>query len=312
MFEPIVKMEDRWEVEGSSLTFYSLMELSKSERYKIYSAQCKANGRSRAPDRTVLERYDRVLRAYDSIDYEGISLRGIYYRVVSLFGEAKTEQTYSNYQKVVSDMRDYGILPFELVLDGTRTTYNREGYRSKESFIRAVSSSYKIHRWSNQPVKPVLAVEKLAMVDILLPVCDKWGISLIATRGFNSKTGWYNLMQLKDPEQKLDILILSDYDTAGIGITRPGQEAIIQHDMIGKVGIRRIGLTPEQIEDMGLITREDKVDKSMAACELDAMTPQQAKALVESVLETYLPRVEIDQIIEQEQREREGLELLEW
>ena len=315
-FDRISNMPERFYIgdEETRLTFDKLPEITLESRYDVYKSMGKYNGRQRIQDSVTLQRYDRVMKAYESIGFEGISLRGIYYRVVSLFGEPKTDQTYSNYQKTVSDMRDYGILPFDLVLDGTRTFFNHEGYSSKEEFIRSVSASYKIHRWSQKPTKPLPIVEKLAMVDILREVCDKWGIILLAARGFNSKTAWYNVMKQAEEGQKLDLLVFTDYDTSGLSMVGPGREAIVQHGKIGEVTIRRIGLDPEHVEEFSLITREDKAANSELefACELDAMTPQQARLVVSRELEKYMPSSELVDLIEQEEREREGLSLLNW
>ena len=312
MIDPIVTLSSKYTMEDNPLKFKDLMSASPADRYTVYAKMARYNGRTRSSGDTVLQRYDRVVQAYHSIEYEGISLRGIYYRVVSLFGEAKTETTYVNYQKVVSDMRDYGILPFELVLDGTRTFYDHEGFSSKEAFIESVSKSYKVHRWSDKAAKPLLIVEKLAMIDILRPICKRWGIVMLAARGFNSKTGWYNVMGYVEEGQRLDILLLTDYDTSGLEMINPGREAILRHDMLGKVNIKRIGLNQEHIDRYNLITREDKSDRSLKACELDAMTPQEAREMVSEYLNEYMPESEIKSLEEQEDREREGFRLLEW
>ena len=304
--EPIKKLEERFTIEGEPLTFDRLMEVSRDDRLMVYREMGKANGRVRSPDLRTLERYEMVLGAYDSIGYEPISLRGVYYRVVSLYGVAKTVKVYEEIQRTVSDMRDYGILPFDYVLDGTRSLFRYSGYDGIEQFVKSISHSYKLNRWMDKEVKPLVMVEKRAMVDILASVCDDYGVDLFSASGFNSKTGWYNLVMGGSEQQRLDILVLTDYDTSGLLMLNGGREAIIQHGMIGRTRIKRIGLDVEDIERFNLETREDKGDLEMA-CELDAMTPEQARELLREHLNQYIDYREIAVIKEQEAREKDDL-----
>jgi len=271
----------------------------------------KLNGQKKKPRVKVLDRMSMVVQAYHSIDYEPMSLRAVYYRVVSIFGLPKTEQTYTDFQRVVSDMRDYGILPFDLVLDGGRSLFSLKGYTTPDEFLQEVSNSYRKNYWATLPDRVIVTVEKRAMIDILYPVCQEYGVSLMSTSGFNSKTGWWALMQQHEADTKLHILMLTDLDTSGSSMINGGREAIIAHDMIGKVVIKRIGLTPEQVRDMELPTRADKGDMDFA-CELDAMTPNQARDLLRAELSLFIDdsTLEMSKLLESE--ERKGLSLLQF
>jgi len=314
-FKPIDWMRDHYKMGEDFLTCEMLLRTSDEDFRDICGAQAKRNGVTKTPSKVVLGRFRYVLEAFDSVAWEALSVRAVYYRVVSLKGLDKTDKVYEDIQRAVSLMRDYGILDHKYISDGSRSFYALDGYENAESFVQSMAVNYKKNMWQNSNDRLIVVVEKQAMIDVFRPVCAEYGIGLAASKGFNSKTGWYTLMQkynelFTHEGGELHVLMITDYDTAGLDMIRGGQIAIMQHDMIGKVFIKRVGLTPAQIEDMNLPTRVDKIDKDMRACELDAMTPIQARELL---LQEVLPYVDIrafNVLKTIEAEERAGLAML--
>ena len=96
------------------LTFDMLPTLTQTERYKVYKVMGRLSG-SQGSQGIAHLRYDRVMRVYEERGFEGMSLEDIYHSVIEMFDEPDDDQTYLNYQKAVNDMREDGILPFDLV-----------------------------------------------------------------------------------------------------------------------------------------------------------------------------------------------------
>ncbi len=112
------EMPDKLTWEGGvPLTFDMLPTLTQTERYKVYKIMKRLRGSqgSQGSQGITHLRYDRVMRVYEERGFEGMSLEDIYGRVIEMFDEPDDDQTYLNYQKAVNDMREDGILPFDLV-----------------------------------------------------------------------------------------------------------------------------------------------------------------------------------------------------
>jgi len=301
-------------MNGEPLQFENLYSLLDDD--ENFTMICRdmalANGSSRVSSFEVRERFKWIIGAFHSVDYEKLSVRAVYYRVVSLYGQPKTEKFYGHIQTATSLMRDYGLLPFDKISDGSRSLYTSTVHDDKESFMSEMADTYKKNMWQDSEVRVVIVVEKMAMVDVLMPICSKYGIAILPSRGYNSKTAWYELTDRHVEGTILHLLLLTDYDTDGLEMGTGGLKAIMQHGYLGKMRLERIGLNPEQISEMNLPTRQDKKDPLMRACELDAMTPSQARDLVEKEVLRFVDLASFERLEMLEEEEKAGLRLLQW
>jgi len=309
-FEPIATLSDKYTIEDRPMSYQDLLRISNDNFVEVCRSMCVANGVSKVASAAVRQRFIWILGAFESVDYERLSVRAVYYRIVSLYGQPKTEKFYKLIQRATASMRDYGLLPFSMISDGSRSLYENVTHEDKESFMAEMAATYKKDMWQNSSERVIIVVEKQAMVDVLMPICSKYGVGILPSKGFNSKTAWYELMEKHIDGTTLHLLLLTDYDTAGLEMDVGGMKAVAQHNKIGKVQVKRIGLTEDQINEMNLPTRDDKLDDGLRACELDAMTPVQARALVEKEILPYVDSRQFRSLELIEAEERAGLELL--
>ncbi|RLF02076.1 MAG: hypothetical protein DRJ64_09755, partial [Thermoprotei archaeon] len=54
---------------------------------------------------STMELYKQIIGAFKQVDWVSLSVRGVYYRIVSLYGLSKTESTYKKVQKAITSMR---------------------------------------------------------------------------------------------------------------------------------------------------------------------------------------------------------------
>lgn len=262
--------------------------------------------------------YKEILHSLHIVGWTPLSVRGIYYRIVSNFSRPKTEETYKKVQKALKNMRLIGVLDPYYVVDGTRGVYGVGAYDSLESALNNSIEAFRRDMWQDLEYNIEILVEKNAMIDVLHPIYSKWGVKLVSTRGFNSLTSWFNMAKrFKRNGKKNVILLLTDYDTAGITMFKTAINVMSDYfDLIddGRVEIRRISVTPAQIEEYGLITRPDKIKgETMQAVELDAFLPKDIQNILESAIMDYVTEADLNMNEELENEQKEQYrDLLGW
>jgi hypothetical protein len=249
----------------------------------------KANEGVRAYPSRVIERRLQIMGAFDSIGWEALGIRGIYYRVVSIYGLPKDDATYKKVQQECLNMRRDGTLDYKYITDGARHTYGSETYENEADFLENINYAYRRDLWSDSRYRVEVAVEKDAMRSILGRVTAKYGVSLTPTSGFNSETSWYEMAEKfkRAGDDKIPVLLMmTDRDTAGLNMVGAAKKAFRRFGV--HVVIKRVGLTEAHIEGYGLLTRKDKINPNMSACDLDALRPDDAREILEVSINAYV------------------------
>ncbi len=255
--------------------------------------------------------YDIVV-AFKSVDYEALTVRGVYYRVVSTaYNYPKTEATYKKVQRAVLQMRRCNFLPYEWITDESRMYRFYSSYGSPEEFIDSMSRNYRRNLWEHSNYECEVWMEKNAMTSIIFPVTTKYDVKLYPLGGFSSETAiWSAAESFKNTDKEVRILYLTDYDTSGLDML--GQiERGLERFGVDNVVIERIAVTPEQIEEYDLPSRPDKKG-AFDACELDAFAPADIRGIVEDNILRFLDIDEVVRLKEIEKEERKGLKLLQF
>ena len=117
-----------------------------------------------------------------------LSVRGVFYRVMSTGAIEKTEREYDAVQRQVLEMRRAGSLPYEWIADGTRWSIKGESWGSVEQALDDVAASYRRALWHDQNVYVEVWSEKDAISSIISPITSKWDIHLQIARGFSSES----------------------------------------------------------------------------------------------------------------------------
>ena len=287
----------------------------------FFAAVCNSlhrqNGGSRALKPKTLEMYKLILAAFESIDFEPISVRGVYYRVVSLTDTLpKTEKTYELIQRSVYDMRTKGLLDFYLIIDGTRFRQKPSSYSDLEEFANRQSKLYRRSLWEDSEYYVELAVEKDAMKSILYEITSEYDISLISTKGFSSLTFWYTTAETFKWQRKQGkhpvLLMMTDFDEAGRNMKSSaiktlrnifGLEEGYHYDLVD------VAVTEHQIEAYDLPLRPEKNKNSTVdyAVEIDAFKPKDIREILEVEVLKYIDADELAGLRELEKLERDSI-----
>lgn len=245
---------------------------------------------------------DQINQIIDEIWKDGagtkLTSRQVFYRFV---GKGWCENEHRNYTKVcnlVRDGRETGLIDWDAIEDRTREINHQHFDDDPRTYLteRMSSDYYREDPWKWQKVRPVVAIEKEALVGLIEDLCDKYRVAYLAARGNGSTTLLYDLAQvlkeIVDVGQKPIVLYLGDHDPNGIDMERDLRERLSRFAGVA-IEVRRLGLTMEQVRRYRLppnrIDKEKKDTRWPAyikkfgtrdTWELDALEPDVITELV--------------------------------
>ena len=142
--------------------------------------------------------------------------------------------------------------------------------------------------------------EKEALLGVIAPVCDEYGVTFVAAKGFDSESLAYESAQeLRELGKPTHVYYFGDHDPSGWWIANKLEQRI--RDFGADVRVRHMAVHPFQVEDWGLPTRQAKKSDSRlrgflqrfgsdSCTELDAVPPNVLQGYVRHCIEA-----EIDQ-----------------
>ena len=250
-----------------------------------------------------------------------VTLRGVFYRVVSAGAIPKTEQGYQVIKRELLKLRRDGIVSYADITDGSRWTFKPKTWTSVDQMLEDAAVSYRRALWHDQPVYVEVLSEKDAITGAISPVCREWDVPLGIARGYSSETFiWQTARELErqiDADKVCYIYQLGDHDPSGVDAWRAFQARIT--DFLDEwycwpddcVTFERLAVTPEQIATMGLLTRPTKPgdprsgDFEGESVEVDAIPASELRRIVREAIEQHMPSaaIELERQIEQSERE---------
>ncbi len=232
-------------------------------------------------------------------EYERMSLRQLYYQLVSRGVIEKTEAAYKRTADAATQMRFNGSLPYRKIADGSRSRKAVYAHSGLQEALENAHEMYRRNYWIDQPHYVEIWCEKDALTGVIEPVCRAYGVTYVATRGFPSVTLRYeSAMEIMATEKPATIFYFGDHDASGQQISTNLEEELRQHG--ADVTVFRVALNPEQVHAHNLPTRQGKKTDSRqaafaaqfgdASVELDALPPDALTDLVrESIVSMINP-----------------------
>ncbi len=244
-------------------------------------------------------------------DEHPVSLRGVYYRVVSAGAVDKTEAGYRLVGRQLLKLRQAGVVPYSWITDGTRYVIRPETWRDHEAALRHTASTYRQQLWWNQPVDVQMFTEKDAITGVIEDVTYEWDVPLGVLRGYASESFCWKVSELL-PRHKPTILYqLGDHDPSGVDAWRSFAARVTEFAPDKDLTFERLAVTPEQITAWSLPTRPTKRTDSRAggfdggSIEVDAIPPSRLRSIVREAIERHIDpqTLELTQAVEQSERD---------
>ena len=124
-------------------------------------------------------------------EYDRLSVRQLFYQLVSRGVVEKTEHAYKRVCDAAVQMRLDGSLDFRKVTDGHRSRRLVYAHSSLHEALQSAHDLYRRNYWLDQPRHVEVWCEKDALSGVMQPVCDRYGVPYV-TRGFPSITLLYD------------------------------------------------------------------------------------------------------------------------
>jgi hypothetical protein len=249
-----------------------------------------------------------------------VTVRGVFYRVVSAGAIEKTEKGYGAVQRRLLHLRRVGQVSYAAITDGTRLRLKPDSWAGADQMLSDVASSYRRALWNDQDAEVIVISEKDAISGVVFPVTAEYDVELCITRGYSSETFTNSIAQTVKFNDSIGkttyVYQLGDHDPSGVDGWRSFGERVRGFAPAASVVFERIAVTPEQITLWDLPTRPTKGSDSRAAkfvgesVEVDAIPASSLRDLVRMYIEQHIDRGQLALTRQVEASERAGLEAL--
>ena len=250
----------------------------------------------------MIEKINRILTEYRKLGYR-LTLRQLYYQLVSRDIIPNTDRSYKNIGRLVSDGRQAGMIDWEMIEDRNRETVYPSHWKTPADILYSAARSFRIDKWENQNYHIEVMVEKDALSGILEPVCKKLDVRLTANKGYSSSSMMYEMGKRMDKayyedDKQVVVIYLGDHDPSGIDMTRDISDRLYLYSGNIDFKVERLALNLDQIrlwnppENPAKTTdsrfKAYKLEFGESSWELDAVEPVTLAGLVESKINKYI------------------------
>ena len=272
----------------------------------------------------------RVQQCADIIDeyqQQGLvlTLRQLYYQLVSRDLIPNSEKSYKNLGATVSRARLAGMLDWDAIEDRGRRPRTSQDFGSVAELVEVALSSYRLPRWKGQREYAELWVEKEALAGVLEPLATEYHTTLMVNKGYSSSSAMYasanRLIRMADDDdyrRPVTIFYLGDHDPSGEDMVRDVRERLeLFTNNILDLTVEKIGLTMAQIRQYRPPPNPAKVTDSRAAAyikkygdkswEVDALDPATLQRIIRAAFTGVIDKTTMDAIKEQEQSDKDKL-----
>ena len=221
-----------------------------------------------------------------------LTLRQLYYQLVSRDIIANKQTEYKRLGSIVNDARLAGMIDWLAIEDRTRELRSLSRWDSPSDIIDAVAAQFHMDLWKGQKYRPEVWIEKDALVGVIEGVCNELDVPHFSCRGYTSQSEmWVGAMRLKKHVNARQIPIifhLGDHDPSGKDMTRDIFDRMQM--FMGGTKLERLALNMEQVEKYNPPPNPAKLTDSRCAgyiaefgdesWELDALEPSVIAALI--------------------------------
>ena len=246
-----------------------------------------------------------------------LTLRQLYYQLVTRNAVSNTERSYKNLSTLVSDARLAGFMDWEAIEDRVRQPRTPGEFANLDELIRAAISSYRLPRWKGQDFYVELWVEKDALAGVLAPLASEFHVTLMVNRGYSSQSAMFESAQrflgpMRDPL----LFYLGDHDPSGEDMVRDIEDRLIMFG-VSHIRVEKLALTMEQVKLYNPPPNPAKITDPRASAyiskhgnsswEVDALPPEVLSGIIRRAFEKVIDPRRMNTIIEKEDEGKETL-----
>ena len=254
-----------------------------------------------------------VLEEYAA--YLPLTVRQIFYRLVGMHDYTKTESAYKRLCVTTSRARRAQLIPMAHIRDDGGIVNKPSYWTSPEDFLAAVqrqASQLKLDRQAGQPTRLVIMCEAAGMAPQLARVAHPYGITVMASGGFDSLTSKYEFAS--NCADDTEVLHIGDHDPSGVHIFSALAEditAFAEAELDSDVTFTRLAVTPAQMKRYRLPTAPPKATDRRAftgqTCQAEALPPDVLAQIVEAAILERLDEPQYKRVLRDEKKAHKWL-----
>lgn len=251
-----------------------------------------------------------------AVECQPITLRGLFYRVVSAGMFPSTEQKfYNKVGRLVTRLRRSGLMPYSWIVDSLRSTVKPSSWTGLSDFGDTVAGAYRKDFWHHLDEYVHVFVEKDAIAGVVTPVTEEYDVALSPVRGYCSESFAYQVgSQFKSIEKPVHCYYLGDHDPSGYDIERDLQKKL--REISGRsIEWTRLAINADDFDRHDLVRLKPKkkdrrykrfVEEHGPDCaEVDALHPHELRRRIRQSIEQWIPKDEWNKLKQVEEVERE-------
>ena len=274
--------------------------------------------RFQAKTQNTIDQAAEIITEYQRQGFD-LTVRQLYYQFVARGLMDNNQRNYKRLGDIVKNARMAGLLDWYSIVDRTRHLRGMSHWTSPHEIIEGSAASYREQKWSDQPVRVEVWIEKDALVGVIEAICREYDLDYFACRGYPSVSEVWRasrrLRRYTERGQRVVVLHLGDHDPSGLDMTRDIENRLATFG--ADIEVRRIALTMEQIERYRPPPNPTKMTDSRApeyvtqygyeSYELDALNPDIMSALIRDEVEQERDHALWAAALEAENEQRELL-----
>jgi len=258
-----------------------------------------------------------------------MTVRHVFYRLAGIGLVDKDDAGYQKVVRLLKTMRTkmsfkrrypHLALDFNHISEEGRRPHRTYTVSGPAEAVESLVYDYRLSVLDHADTYIEVWVEKDAMVGTIYPVCQKYDVPLIASKGYSSITALHRLatriMQARALGKPTVLLQLGDWDHDGRNIPQTMNYKI--REMLRdnfecydpELEIKRIALTEKQIKRYKLPTRPNKKTGESTDVDLDAMRPSELRQLLDKAISLYIPQDLVSEVREREKAHKRQLRKL--
>jgi hypothetical protein len=259
---------------------------------QIETSSKKVRGMAKA-SRDLIEAMHDIAKSIQPVTGRGVGYKLFSRQLISSMKKSDMQRVY----RLLKQAREQDIIPWEWIVDETRSLEISATWDNPNQFIRSLQRSYRREFWNQQPLRVQVWSEKGTVRGVLAPVLDRYGVGFNPVHGFNSATSVHDIA-IDDDGRPLVVLYVGDYDPSGMCMSEKDLPSRLAEYGGDHVEIRRIATTREQVTGLLSFPANDKVKDPRykwfvsrygdRCWELDAMDPNDLRNCVEAAIKKLI------------------------
>lgn len=270
-----------------------------------------------AKTRSLIETCNAIVTDYLGRGFR-LTLRQLYYQLVSRNIVPNTEKSYKHVGTAISDARLAGMMDWDAIEDRVRVPWARSEWSDLRALAESAIQSYRLPRWRGQSNYVELWVEKDALAGVLRPLASEFHVTMMVNRGYSSQSAMYEAsrrFRRADSGRDLILLYLGDHDPSGEDMVRDIRDRLSL--MGADVDVRKIALTMDQVDEYNPPPNPAKMTDTRAEAyvaqhgaeswEVDALPPEVLQGIIRGAFEGLIDQDLLDAVLAEEERDKAEL-----